>query len=281
MTNWTLVWNGLTVGGASNPYQLVSLTGFHDNPDVRSSDQNRARVHGQWGNVDLLGGRNIQARIDIRSSHPSDSVWQAFSQAFVMGQASEQTLQVQIPGLALGGTVQVNAKVRRLSLPMDRSYSLGLATANVEFHCTDPRIYSDTLSTSTVTQATSSGGLVMPALAPLAFGGTATGGQFVATNTGEFFAPWTATISGPVTNPRIENVTTGQTVSFTGTVAAGETLAVSSLDRTVILNGTASRYSWLTAGSSWFDLPAGNSTIRFAGVSGSGQMTFNFRSVWV
>ena len=121
----------------------------------------------------------------------------------------------------------------------------------------------------------------MPALAPLAFSGTASGGQVVATNDGEFGAPWTAVISGPVTTPRIENVTTGATLTFNGTLGTGETLTISSLDRTVLLNGTASRYSWLTAGSSWFDLPAGSSTVRFAGVSGSGSMDLSFRSVWI
>lgn len=280
MNDWELTWNGATVGGAGNAYELVEIVGLHENPDIRTGDQDRSRSHGQWSNVDYLGGRAIQATIDIHGVHPS-SVWQSFSQAFVMGQAAEQALEFQIPGVAAGVTARVNAKVRRLSLPADRSYSLGMATANVEWHCTDPRIYSSTLTTLTTSQAVSSGGLVFPAVAPLAFAGSASGGQVTATNAGEFPAPWTATISGPVTDPRIENVTTGQTVAFTGTVDTGQTLVVSSLDRTVLLNGTASRYSWLVGTSQWFDLAAGDNTVRFAGTSGTGSMSLAFRSVWI
>lgn len=280
VNDWTLTWNGMTVGGSSNPYELVSITGLHEAPEVLTSDQNRARQHGQWAGTDLLGGRTIQAQIDIHGVHPS-SVWQSFSQAVVPGQPSESVLEFQIPGVAGGTTARVGARVRRIALPIERNYSLGLSNASVEWHCTDPRIYSSTETTLSTTQATSSGGLVMPAAAPLVFGGTASGGQIVATNGGEFPAPWTATIAGPVTTPRIENITTGQTITFNGTVADGQTLVISSLNRTVLLNGTASRYSWLTAGSSWFDLPAGSSTVRFAGASGSGSMTFVFRSVWI
>lgn len=281
MSDWTLTWNGLSVGGAANPYQLVELVGLHENPDVRTADQDRSRTHGQWASPDLLGGRTIQATIDVAATHPNESVWQAFSQAFVMGQATESALTLQIPGVARGTSIQANARVRRLALPVDRSYSLGLATAVVEFHCTDPRIYSSSLTSLSTTQAVSGGGLTFPAVAPLAFAGVASGGLVTATNAGEFGAPWTATISGPVTDPRIENVSTGQTVAFVGTVASGQTLVVSSLNRTVLLNGTTSRYSWLVGSSQWFDLAAGDNTIRFAGTSGTGSMTFNFRSVWI
>lgn len=279
MANWEITFNGLTMGSA--PYGIAKMTGFHEAPDVRAADQMRARSHGQWANIDYLGGRTITASIIVTAPHPASATWQALSQALVAGQAAETTLTATLPGVASGTVVQVGARVRRLSLPVDLDYSVGVGRAEVEWHCTDPRIYSATQQNLSVTQATSSGGLVLPALAPLAFAGTASGGQVVATNAGEFGAPWTAVISGPVTTPRIENVTTGQVLTFNGSLASGETLTVSSLDRTVLLNGTASRYSWLSAGSSWFDLPAGDSTIRFAGVSGSGSMTLTFRSVWI
>ena len=279
MADWEITFNGLTIG--PRPYGITRLTGFHEAPDVRTADQNRARQHGQWSSPDFLGGRTVQASIIVLSKHPSSTVWQALSQALVAGQATESTLTATLPGVAYGNTIQVNARVRKLSLPIDLDYTIGTGRAEVEWHCTDPRIYSSTLTTLTTTQATSSGGLLLPALAPLAFIGTATGGQVVATNSGEFDAPWTAVISGPVTNPRIENVTTGQTISFTGELGEGDTLTISSLDRTVLLNNTTSRYSWLTAGSSWFDLPAGDTTVRFAGASGSGSIDLSFRSVWI
>jgi hypothetical protein len=281
-TDWTLQFNGITLGGATNPYQISAITGLHENPEIRSSDVARARTHGQFAGIDYLGGRDIAAAIEVRSPHPSNNIWQAFSQALVAGQTAEGLLVIQVPGLAAGATVQVNARVRRLALPMDRSYSLGVGMANVEWHCTDPRIYDNSLTSLSITQATGSGsGLTLPITFPITFGSGTSGGQATATNAGEFAAPWTATINGPVVNPRIENITAGLTLSFVGSLASGESLVVSSVDRSVLLNGTASRYSWLTSTSQWFDLAPGDSAIRFAGTSGSGSMTFNFRSVWI
>jgi hypothetical protein len=279
MSDWQITFNGLTLGEA--PYGLTNLTGFADSPEVRSSDQMRARAHGQWMSVDYLGGRNIGASVIVTSQHPSSAAWQAFSQALVAGQATESTLSATMPGVAYGVPVQVGARVRKLSLPLNIDYALGVGRAEIEWHCSDPRIYAATASSVTASMATASGaGASFPLTFPLTFGGATTGGLLPATNDGEFEAPWTMTINGPVVNPRIENVATGQVISFTGEVGASSALVISSLERTVLLDG-ASRYSWLTAGSQWFDLAPGPNTFRFAGTSGSGSATLDFRSTWI
>lgn len=280
--DWTFTYNGLTVGGDGSPYQIMQLTGLHDSPEVRTSDQTRARDHGLFAGTDLLGSRSLTAQIEVVAAHPNETPWSDFSRALVPGQGSELPLVFQIPGVAGGVAIEVGARVRRLSLPVDRNYFHGHGSAAVEFVATDPRIYSQASTTYTVSQASISGsGLTFPITFPLTFGGAVSGGQFVATNAGEFGAPWTATISGPIVNPTLENVTTGQTIAFTISIAAGETLVVSSLDRSVLLNGTASRYSSLVVGSSWWQLTPGANTVRLAGTSGTGSVSFTYRSAWV
>lgn len=281
MNDWQMNFNGLTFG-AGTVYRISNVIGLHDLPDVRSSDQPRSRQHGEFAGIDLLGGRDIDVQITVTAKHPDDTTWQALSQALVAGLPQELPLTMQIPGVALGNELQVQARVRRLSLPVDMDYYVGVGRGAVSFHLTDPRLYSSTETSLSVNQAAPDGsGLTFNATFPLTFGGGSSGGQVVATNDGEFAAPWVATLSGPVTNPRLENVTSGEIISFDGTVNSGETLVVSSLNRTVLLNGTASRYSWLEQGSTWFDLAPGNNTIRFAGTSGTGSMTFVFRSAWI
>lgn len=281
-SDWTFTYNGLTVGGAGSPYQIMQLTGLHDSPEVRTADQTRARDHGLFAGTDLLGGRSLMAQIEVVGAHPNETIWSDFSRALVPGQNGELPLVFQIPGLAGGVAVEIGARVRRLSLPIDRPYLFGHGSSVVEFWATDPRIYSQASTTQTVTQAVPSGtGLTFPITFPLSFGGAVVGGQFVATNAGEFAAPWTATIAGPITNPTLENVTTGQTLAFTGSVGSSETLVVSSLDRAVLLNGSASRYSWLVVGSAWWQLAPGANTVRLAGTSGSGSVSFTYRSAWV
>lgn len=280
MSDWQMTYNGLTFG-ASTVYGIQSITGLHDLPEVRTSDRARARNHGQFQGTDYLGGRDIDVGVTITSKHPSDATWQAFSQALVAGQTTEFPLTFQVPGVGLGGELQVAARVRKLSLPISMDYYNGVGRAAVQFHCTDPRLYSSTLETVNFTQASTSGGLTFNATFNLSFGGAATGGTAVCANNGEFDTPWVATISGPIVDPRIENVTTGEIIYFTGSLAAGETLVVGSQDRTVLLNGTASRYSWIKYGTQWFDLAPGNNTMRLAGASGTGTMTVNFRSAWI
>lgn len=281
-SDWTFTYNGLTIGGDGSAYQIMKLTGLHDSPEVRTSDQTRARAHGMFAGTDLLGGRSLMAEIEVVAPHPAETVWSDFSRALVPGQGNELPLVFQIPGVAGGAAIQIGARVRRLSLPVDRPYFFGHGSAAVEFWATDPRIYSQASTTYTVSQAVPSGtGLTFPITFPLSFGGAVSGGQFTATNAGEFEAPWTATISGPIENPTLENITTGQTISFVGTVDTGQTLVISSLDRSVLLNGSASRYSWLTVGSSWWQLAPGANTVRLAGTSGTGSVSFTYRSAWV
>lgn len=45
------------------------------------------------------------------------------------------------------------------------------------------------------------------------------------------------TIEGPATNPTLANLTNGQTITYTGTIAEGSTLVVSSTDMTALLDG--------------------------------------------
>jgi hypothetical protein len=97
MIDWQMDYNGLTFG-ASTVYGIESITGLHDLPEVRTSDRARARTHGQFQGSDYLGGRDIDVSVTITSKHPSNAIWQAFSQALVAGQVDELPLTIQVPG---------------------------------------------------------------------------------------------------------------------------------------------------------------------------------------
>jgi hypothetical protein len=280
MSDWQMTYNGLTIG-AGTTYGISAINGLGSIPEIRSSDQDRTRVHGQYAGLDLFTGRDIDVEVTIPSKHPSDSVWQAFSAAFVGGQETEIPLVIQMPGIAGGSEIQVNARVRKLSMPMDMEYYTGTGRVLLQFHATDPRLYSTNQQSVSTNQATTSGGLTFNATFNLSFGGAITGGQATVTNSGEFSTPWEATIAGPVVDPRIINNTTGQVLSFTGSIGASESLVVSSLERTVLLNGTASRYRWLNIGSQWWDLPPGNTVFQYAAGSGAGSLTVTCRSAWI
>ena len=277
---YEFLFNGLHVG-ADDKLRLVSLDGVHDTPSVRSFDVDRARSHGQWAGVDLLGGRAVTATVQIVADH-SDPVWEQISDAFVAAAAQESALHVMLPGFAGGRIVQADCRVRRSAIPVDvERYRVGAPQLVVEWWATDPRWYDATVSEITVPVfGTQDNGVEFDVEFDLEFGGVVPRGAAVATNAGNFPAPWTITFTGPVTNPRIENTATGQRLEFTGTVPGGSTLTIGSLNRVVQLDGS-SRYQWLATSSQWFDLPPGVTPLRISAESGTGSATLTFRSAWI
>ena len=283
LLDYQMSFRGLVMGDGTS-YIPSSVTGLQDTPGVRIADADRARMHGQFAGSDYATGRavDVSYQIDGVVDPVAGDVLAPFSAAHVVGEA-ESELRARIPGLAGGIEVVVFARCRRLALPVDNRYGSGAPLAEVQYWATDPRIYAADETVVVIGMADVSGaGLVFPATFPLTFGGATSGGIGEADNIGEFPAPWTASIAGPIVNPRIENITTGQTISFVGSLDVGETLDLASLDRSVLLNGgPASRYSWLASGSQWFDLAAGPNALRLAGTSGSGVLTLSFRSAWI
>lgn len=271
-------WAGLNLGGTS-PYQLVEVAGIHDSPDVRTSDADRARASGQWAGTDLLSGRAITATVEVVAS--DEPTVGAFTNAMTVANGPERPLSLQFPGVAGGAIVTVGARVRRFSLPLNRPYLFGHGTAVVEWWATDPRMYDYTVSEVTVPVfGTQDNGAEFDAVFDLEFGGVVPRGAATAENYGNFPAPWTITFTGPVTNPRIENTSTGQRLEFTGSVPGGSTLTVGSLNRNVQLDG-ASRYQFLGVRSQWFDIPPGSTPLRITAESGTGSATLTYRSTWI
>ena len=119
------------------------------------------------------------------------------------------------------------------------------------------------------------GGRTYPRTYPMTYG-AGSDSDGTAVNAGTFETDWTATIVGPVTTPRITLGETGQLVELDGDVPVGSTLVVSSVDGSVLLDGSP-RPGWPTLLSRFFKLPAGSNTIRFRAASGTGSCTFAWR----
>ena len=154
----------------------------------------------------------------------------------------------------------------------------GFARVRLVFEATDPRLFSEVQS-SVVLGLAVGGGMTFPLTFPLTFG-AGSDSDAAAVNAGTFETTWTATITGPVTTPRITLASTGQFVELDGTVPAGSSLVVSQADGSVLLDGSP-RQSWVTLPSRFFTLPPGSNTIRFRAASGTGSCTFSWRSAWL
>lgn len=277
--NTQVEFNGLRLDG---DYEIQTIEGLADYPEVRTSDQALLARHGLHPGTDLLGGRTVTMTVTVNGD-TVDAFYNAVNalrDAFAPAGA-EMPLSFWLNGIADNAAARVNCRPRRMSLPMASDWWAGVATADIELFATDPLIYSDTLFSQTTTLPTSPTGLVWNLTWPLNWGGTSAAGSIFANNVGNFAASAVIRIDGPVTNPRVENVTAGKTIELNLVIATGDFVVIDTGDRTVLLGGTASRYSNLTNDSTWWDLQPGVNEVTFrASTTTSATMTLEFRSAW-
>ena len=109
-------------------------------------------------------------------------------------------------------------------------------------------------------------------------------GQVLVTNEGSAPTPPRLTITGPVTNPTIQNATTGESITLIYTLSAGQTLVVDHANRTVMLNGTTNRYSaYDFENSTWWDLVPGVNDLRFLpyAYTAGASLLVEYRHAWI
>jgi Siphovirus-type tail component, C-terminal domain len=285
MNSWTMQYKNLLIGDGT-AYEIRSITGLTDTPDLRTSDRSRLRRHGLLPGDDFLGGRAVIVELEIFGT--DDAAFQlamdALGLALTPG-SPESLLTFKIPGVAGGGDRQLSVRPRKLNLPIEERYLYSQPTANVLFEATDPRLYDSILQAPSVGLTVSVSGLVWNLTWNLDWGGPSVSNTVQAVNSGSFSTPAIIRFNGPVTNPQIENVTAGKSLKLTAdgglVVADGEFVELDTDTRTILFMGTASRYSKLSSDSVWFDLEPGQNDLRFIGsTSGSPTMSVTFRSAW-
>lgn len=279
-TDWEIEYRGLVMGG-DNAISLVSVDGLLGARSVTSSDQPRLRRHGLRAGDDFLAGRTVVIRLEVKGSSDADlgATLAALTAAFRPG-VDEAPLVFQLPPVAGGAKARIGARTRPTNIPVDLQALYLLPEVEIELFATDPKVYANDLSTASTTLPTAGGGLTFNATPDFTFGATSTGGSFVANNAGGFPTPVTFRIDGPVQEPRIINQTQDRELKLGLTVADGDHVLVDSDTRTVLLNGTASRYSDLTS-SEWFDLDPGDNDIAFFGATtAAGTLSASWRSAW-
>lgn len=276
LETWQMRFNGLTTGPGT-PYGLKS-SDFATLPNVRSGDSARSRAHGELAGLDLLSGRDIVLAGNVQADstsvmHAVGALAAAFAPALPIG-----PLWVDLPTL---GTLGTMCRVRKRNIPLDLDfYAAGVGRVSMLLHSTDPRLYGAPQSAS-CGLGTPLGGLTFPVTFPASFGGGSVAGVINADNAGGSDMLPILIITGPCTNPTVENATTGWSLSFSNplgsgyTLNAGDTLTVDTDLQTItyLPSGTTtgqSRANWLVAGSTWpnpiapvYGLAVGNNVLQF------------------
>ena len=275
--DWMMEFAGYAIGGVE-PVSIIEVTGLEDLPSVEQSDIALGRAHGLLAGPMFGRGRTITlvGEIEQGSAASFREAVDAFRSATSL-RSDEQALAFRI---GMDDPRMVYARVVRRTVPNDQAFSYGLGTVGVQWVATDPRIYSTTLQSASTTPGSSIGGLSFPHGFPHGFG-TATSGTLEVTNDGNAGAPWTATLTGPLSSPRIRLLGLDGELAFSGfDLAAGQTLTLDSLNRSVLLEGTASRYGSLSV-RDWFEFPPGGATVGFSASSGAGSLSMTWRDTWL
>lgn len=269
--------------GEDTDWELMSLSGLGVT-DVRTSDVARPLSHGEFAGLDLLDGKTLTGQLEFSSDDPAAlaTAAEALTAAFKPAEAGVAEdavpLALRLPGE--GAARLWFGRPRRVEIDYSRA-PWGVLSATWQYRANDPRRYGVSEKTVNLSPPVSSGGRTYDRTYPLAFGSGSSGTE-TATNSGNVGAHPVWTLSGPLTNPRLENVTTGRTLTTALDLLNGETLVVDFKERTILLGGTASRYSTLTSGAeAWWTLEPGANELRLGADAGAGTASVAFRDAWL
>ncbi len=281
--NWQMEYRD-TLMGSGTAYDIVSIDGLMDIPELQTSDRIRLRRHGLYAGDDFVGRRSIivNFEVDAETVEELNTVLATLLEITRPG-LEETPLSLQVPGVAGGGVRRINVRPRRRQVPINLDFYYGLPMVTVEFVATDPRIYDGTPWQVNTALPSGDGGLYFPAVAPFTFSASSESGDVNAQNDGTFPVSPVIRIDGPVDSPTIENLTAGKTIELDTVLTSGQYLLIDTENRSVLLDGSASRYEDLLTTSEWWDLEPGENTIRFRSDTNTEDavLTLSYRSAWV
>ena len=259
--------NGFVFGGASSPYQILSVDGLKALPSLRVQDSDRGYQDGTISGRDFLNARTVIMTIQIMSGNglSAQANYNLLQAALQPQQSGTSPLQFQ---LSAGDNFQyVNARVRRAMATVDPDYTYGRITAQYEFYCPDPRYYDYTTQTA-FGLPTAITGRTYNRIYPLSYGGGSQTGNINVLNNGSTTTYPQITINGPITNPVFGSFTANAALVFNYTMKSTDVISINLQYKTILLNGNPAR-NLLSGTSSWFGATPGNNTFYLTGTAGS------------
>jgi Phage tail protein len=243
---------------------LINKLEGWDGPDVQGGGViPKSGDHGAWATPQYYAARNLTLTVTAMAPTQAlrDLARSLLQQAIPVSDLATFTINEPIPKQAL---------VRRSGKVPETYTDLGAVTFTIGLVAPDPRKYSAQQLIAQANAAPSTGiGFVSPFTSPFTPPAQPPSGSVIITNTGSFETRPLVTVTGPVTSPSLTNVTTGQTVSWSGLVLGpSDVLAADFSLAQGLLNGV---YRPADLFSSWWTLPPGvPCTVLLGGTAGAG-----------
>lgn len=267
--------------GSSGTYRLQSLTGWDDLPGLDMADLPRPNADGAWPGTWYAQPRTITA--DVALFCPDPTTYPAAIaklRAATAPYGAEQPLVIQLGGQQLLANVRCTGRLAGAD-----GYALGIEKVALKFLATDPRRYSNALSSAVTSPPSAPVGITWPITWPVSWGTSTSGGTVFAANVGDWPTPPTITITGPLTAPAVYRQDTGAVLEFNTTLTASNVLVIDVLGGVATLDGAIAN-SLLTDRSapiSSFLLPPGSTglALRASVTDPSATMTVAWRSAYL
>lgn len=259
---------------------LSEVTGL-DSPDVRESADELVQMDGGVHGDFFYGRRPITlsgmllnpASIDERNRRMTK-----------LQRASNAMRNDATLSWILEGGYEQFVKVRRqqplrVSGGWQKEFQLAVVAA-------DPRIYSTTLNFAQIGAgdvgfATGRG---YDRIYDAGYGTAPVAGQLLVSNQGNATSFPVVTIYGAGVNPEIQNQTNGGLVRLSYALGPADQISIDTLNRTVTLNNTVSRYGAVDFGvTNWWGLEPGDNDLRlnFASFQSGASMVVQWRDAWL
>jgi hypothetical protein len=280
--------SGYIMGGIGGDTSIVSVKGIRSSGNLRGQDEANSYHDGDLPGLDFSGGRSVTLQLGIsrtvagteatvdslgtvfqRVRNPKDRQLTAsgylYNYAFGSSATPNSYLVMKLPWRT--AQVLMIGRPGKYDIPLDILYSYGSVTVTGEWKIPDGLLYDPNVVTASVGLASPTAGIRFPWTFPITFG-TSAGANFTLTNGGKTDGPVCFKVSGQCTNPRIVNQTTGAFCEVDVTMVAGDNLWIDMQHGLVYLNGVV-RNNVLRTGSTFWDLPPGQTVIQFSSSDGS------------
>lgn len=253
-------------------FYVESIDGW-DGTDHKVTTVPRAYDHGSYDPIVYYAERHLTLNVHVLGADLAGRRQGEARLKATLSGLSGTVLRVQEPPFDRYLTVWTNG-------PITTTKTGSASIMSVPLLATDPVRYSTTPSSVPLTLPSAGGTWGYPYGYPYGYGG-GTSGSTIITNQGDVTVWPELWITGPVTNPVVENVTTGETLTLSLTLSSNDYLHIQGRDEIVSLNDNASRRSAVAAGSLFPTLPAGDSLWQFrASTFTAAALTVAYNDGW-
>ena len=176
-----------------------------------------------------------------------------------------------------GQTYDIQSIIAGVPTITQSGYKPNNAICNIDLICYDPWFKDHTQGVKEISLST--GGFKLPFVLPLNLG---TYGYDIITNNGDVASPCLIVINGPITNPVIENETTGESIIITRELVVGERLMIDTDYKTPYVryydtNGEyTDLFNAVDIDSVFFQIQPGDNTIKLTDTEDLTGSTFVF-----